>query len=615
MDGGQHQTNSTSTPLPTATGMQVSKSQPTASLTRSANVNGKRDFHHVDMAHSTSYTYGSTSSRSSSATTMPAQPRRLDNVQIYEPAEYCSKLYETEKAQVVPTKKARVDCFEATRQSSHPAFAASNLCPSSAHDISPSTSVATPHLLSPPSSCYTTSEAMSRQSSVTSASVTDAFDMMRVESSFSTTSQPQSLFPLDDIDGHFVSCSVTKEPVAASSQHTIGFTDDSSASHLLSNVGYGLVGTDFSFYGQSISDAAVGGEEQQHAHHHHHHHHSIMPTMAEATSAQGMERTESEQSTCSSASTELKDSERRRKHIENARQSIAPKNAPKSSKSPTISTSQEDTNDTKPSSKRSKQAISKAPYVRPQHPKLRCNMCNEFPSGFRGEHELRRHWDRAHASSKKVWICTEPTTRTEWWPAKPLGICKQCKQQKNYSAYYNAAAHLRRAHFCPRKRGRKARGEERESRAGKAGGDWPPIEWLKANGWLREIEVEAGSEAVVDDCPGNGEEAEMDMYGNGAMEQDYATQQHQQQDLYTGIPQQPMLITTNDEAFGLQQAYQPTTDFTMGYPTPIDTTSPWMVAPAMQHSMSAPASTMTFAGMPTPGGYTSEDFMAANCMY
>jgi hypothetical protein len=55
--------------------------------------------------------------------------------------------------------------------------------------------------------------------------------------------------------------------------------------------------------------------------------------------------------------------------------------------------------------------------------------------------------------------------------------------------YYNAAAHLRRAHFCPRKRGRKARGEERESRAGKAGGDWPPIEWLKANGWLQEIEV------------------------------------------------------------------------------------------------------------------------------
>lgn len=112
-----------------------------------------------------------------------------------------------------------------------------------------------------------------------------------------------------------------------------------------------------------------------------------------------------------------------------------------------------------------------------------------LPAGFRGEHELRRHWDREHAHTRKVWICIEPTTRTDWWPAKPLSSCKQCKQQKQYNVYYNAAAHLRRAHFCPRKRGRKAKGEERESRAGKAGGDWPPIDWLKAHGWLKEIEV------------------------------------------------------------------------------------------------------------------------------
>lgn len=99
-----------------------------------------------------------------------------------------------------------------------------------------------------------------------------------------------------------------------------------------------------------------------------------------------------------------------------------------------------------------------------------------------------------------MWICLEPTTRTEWWPAKPLGICKQCKQQKQYNVYYNAAAHLRRAHFCPRKRGRKAKGEERESRAGKAGGDWPPIDWLKANGWLKEIEVSAMQTSIPTDA-------------------------------------------------------------------------------------------------------------------
>jgi hypothetical protein len=61
--------------------------------------------------------------------------------------------------------------------------------------------------------------------------------------------------------------------------------------------------------------------------------------------------------------------------------------------------------------------------------------------------------------------------------------------------YYNAAAHLRRAHFCPRKRGRIAKIEERDIRAGKGGGDWPSIEWLKANGWLQEIEV--GSAGIM----------------------------------------------------------------------------------------------------------------------
>lgn len=123
------------------------------------------------------------------------------------------------------------------------------------------------------------------------------------------------------------------------------------------------------------------------------------------------------------------------------------------------------------------------------------------PAGFRGEHELRRHWDRKHATTRKVWICVQPSTRTEWWPAKPMSICKQCKQQKQYNVYYNAAAHLRRAHFCPRKRGRKAKGEERESRAGKAGGDWPPIDWLKAHGWLKEIEVSSDHQSNPSEIP------------------------------------------------------------------------------------------------------------------
>jgi hypothetical protein len=45
---------------------------------------------------------------------------------------------------------------------------------------------------------------------------------------------------------------------------------------------------------------------------------------------------------------------------------------------------------------------------------------------------------------------------------------------------------LRRAHFKPRKRGRKAK-TEGEKRGGKGGGDWPPMQELKEN-WLREVE-------------------------------------------------------------------------------------------------------------------------------
>ena len=125
---------------------------------------------------------------------------------------------------------------------------------------------------------------------------------------------------------------------------------------------------------------------------------------------------------------------------------------------------------------------------RPQHPRLFCDLCNV---SFRGDHELRRHRDRAHAQVRRVWICVDPgiTTTEGWLPKRPVNICKQCKDRKEYNVYYNAAAHLRRAHFRPLKRGRKAKDKERESRAGKAGGNWPPIEWLKANGWLQEIKV------------------------------------------------------------------------------------------------------------------------------
>ncbi|KAK5131038.1 hypothetical protein LTR16_001086 [Cryomyces antarcticus] len=126
-------------------------------------------------------------------------------------------------------------------------------------------------------------------------------------------------------------------------------------------------------------------------------------------------------------------------------------------------------------------AITKARYVRPQHPKVYCHQCTDHPDGFRGDHELRRHADRVHATTRKVWVCVDVSPDKKF-----LASCKQCRSGKRYGVYYNAAAHLRRAHFVPRKRGHKAKGEEK--RGGIGGGDYPPIERLKSEGWLMEIE-------------------------------------------------------------------------------------------------------------------------------
>ncbi|KAI0165536.1 hypothetical protein GGR57DRAFT_125256 [Xylariaceae sp. FL1272] len=113
-------------------------------------------------------------------------------------------------------------------------------------------------------------------------------------------------------------------------------------------------------------------------------------------------------------------------------------------------------------------------YQRPPLRRVFCAKCNEYPEGFRGEHELRRHTDAKHAALVKRWVCAEPVNRSPNAPQPqiPLSKCKACVTQKKYGAYYNAAAHLRRAHFHPH-------------RSGKASGDWPPMSILKD--WMREV--------------------------------------------------------------------------------------------------------------------------------
>lgn len=125
--------------------------------------------------------------------------------------------------------------------------------------------------------------------------------------------------------------------------------------------------------------------------------------------------------------------------------------------------------------------ITKTPYIRPQHPKIMCQSCNERPNGFRGTHELERHIARAHASVRKGFICVDASANKKF-----LANCKHCRNQKAYGAYYNAAAHLRRAHFHPRKRGPK--GKRDEKRGGIGGGDDPPMDFLKQF-WIKEVEV------------------------------------------------------------------------------------------------------------------------------
>ena len=51
--------------------------------------------------------------------------------------------------------------------------------------------------------------------------------------------------------------------------------------------------------------------------------------------------------------------------------------------------------------------VTKAPYIRPPSTRINCPDCNEYPDGFRGEHELNRHWSRAHAKVRTVWVTVD----------------------------------------------------------------------------------------------------------------------------------------------------------------------------------------------------------------
>ena len=135
--------------------------------------------------------------------------------------------------------------------------------------------------------------------------------------------------------------------------------------------------------------------------------------------------------------------------------------------------------------------IPKLPSTRVVREKLMCPQCNEKPDGYKGDHELRRHQKSAHCEIRTVFVCVDISLDQQF-----LADCKHCQELKPYNAYYNAAAHLRRKHFNPKKKGEKKNGKlsPEERRGGKGGGHWPPMETLKH--WLKEFQVDRQNRAV-----------------------------------------------------------------------------------------------------------------------
>ena len=134
-------------------------------------------------------------------------------------------------------------------------------------------------------------------------------------------------------------------------------------------------------------------------------------------------------------------------------------------------------------SSKKKETVEKPSYQRPKHPRVLCKVCGDYPEGFRGEHELRRHYDAKHAQVVTKWVCCDAGPTHQLQPIVPINKCKACQMQKQYGAYYNAAAHLRRAHFNKKTGGRRSRGTEPRT----GGQEWPLMDDLKP--WFFKIRV------------------------------------------------------------------------------------------------------------------------------
>ena len=216
----------------------------------------------------------------------------------------------------------------------------------------------------------------------------------------------------------------------------------------------------------------------------------------EESGAVKMERTSSAQSNNSATS---RITRRTREQAASSNRALAPATKPTPSPAASITVhhllpvSQNMSRIQSSESQNGRIAIPKAStqYPRSISEKIKCDKCNNRPEGYRGEHELQRHQIRAHEPKRKAYICKEAEEDGNF-----LSECVQCNNFKQYNAYYNAAAHLRRRHFNAKPKGEKRKGKlkEEEKRGGKGGGRFPTMDVLK--GWMYEIEIFADGEPV-----------------------------------------------------------------------------------------------------------------------
>jgi hypothetical protein len=157
------------------------------------------------------------------------------------------------------------------------------------------------------------------------------------------------------------------------------------------------------------------------------------------------------------------------------------------------------------------QQARKSPYQRPSHPRVSCTLCDVKPEGFRGVHELSRHMSAKHSATTVKYVCRDPASvgiSSKYTPPVPLSDCKSCQKGKQYNAYYNAGAHLRRWHFLPKTNGKGKRAPV-EKRGGMAGGSWPPMSELK--NWFQKVTISNQAESFTADD--EDDEAEVDAEG------------------------------------------------------------------------------------------------------